>query len=278
VPELPEVETIVRDLRPRMRGRVFQKPQLFHTDVLSRVTRPALIRGLRGRRIVDVTRRAKHAVFALDSGRRLVIQPRMSGAMLVYDRPLTVAEARYAVLTAGLGGRATFVYRDVRRLGTILLLDEKGWQSYTGRIGPEPLAEDFDAAAFEATLAGSRQAIKKVIMDQRRLAGVGNIYANEALFRARIDPSLPANRLDPRDIKRLHAAIRKILAQAIASQGTTFRDYRTGTGAKGSFQLRLYVYGREGLPCRRCGATLAVTHTIDARSTTFCWRCQAVRG
>jgi formamidopyrimidine-DNA glycosylase len=169
------------------------------------------------------------------------------------------------------------VYRDVRRLGTVLLLDEKGWAAYTGRIGPEPLDDDFDAAAFAATLAGSRQAIKKVIMDQRRLAGVGNIYANEALFRARIDPSLPANRLDQRDIKRLHSAIRKILAQAIKSQGTTFRDYRRGTGEPGSYQLKLYVYGREGLPCRRCGATLAVTHTIDARSTTFCWRCQAVR-
>jgi formamidopyrimidine-DNA glycosylase len=125
-----------------------------------------------------------------------------------------------------------------------------------------------------AALAGTRQAIKKVIMDQGRLAGVGNIYANEALFRAGIDPSQPANRVEPAAVPRLYRAIRTILAQAIKAQGTTFRDYRTGRGKRGSFQLRLYVYGREGLPCRRCRTLLATTHTIDGRATTFCWRCQ----
>jgi formamidopyrimidine-DNA glycosylase len=276
VPELPEVETIVRDLRPRVTGRVLTQPRLFHSDVLYRVTPRALVRGLAGRRVVEVSRRAKHAVFRLDSGRRLVIQPGMSGALLTYNRPLRPEERRYAVLTAGLGGSSVLVYRDVRRLGTILLLDEAGWRAYTARIGPEPLADDFDAAALALLLAGSRQAIKKVIMDQRRVAGVGNIYANEALFRARIDPSLPANRLDPAAVTRLHRSIRTVLSQAIASQGTTFRDYRTGTGKRGSYQFRLHVYGREGKPCRRCGSILAITHAIDARATTFCWRCQSV--
>ena len=113
-------------------------------------------------------------------------------------------------------------------------------------------------------------------MDQRKLAGVGNIYANEALFKARIDPSLPSNRVSDAAAVRLRRAIRTILSRAIASQGTTFRDYRTGTGEPGSFQFRLHVYGREGKPCRRCGSTLAMTHAIDARSTTFCWRCQGL--
>jgi formamidopyrimidine-DNA glycosylase len=200
----------------------------------------------------------------------------MSGALLIYDRPLTPDERRYTVLTARLGKTSVFVYRDVRRLGTILLLDEAAWGAYTARIGPEPLADDFDAAALARCLAGSRQAVKKVIMDQHRVAGVGNIYANEALFRARIDPSLPSNRLDQHAVSRLHRAIRSVLSQAISAQGTTFRDYRTGTGKRGSFQFRLHVYGREGLPCRRCGSTLAITHAIDARATTFCWRCQQV--
>jgi formamidopyrimidine-DNA glycosylase len=255
---------------------VLRHPRLSHSDVLYRTTRSGLLRGLAGRRIKEVYRRAKHAVFLLDSERRLIIQPGMTGSMMVYDRPLSDGERRYAVLTAEIGRGETLVYRDVRRLGTILLLNPEQWDAYTGKIGPEPLADDFDAAAFGATLAGSRQAIKKVIMDQHRLAGVGNIYANEALFRARIDPSLPANRLDSPAISRLHRAIRLILNQAIKSQGTTFRDYRTGKGERGSFQLRLYVYGREGKACRRCGSTLAVTHAIDARSTTFCWRCQQV--
>ncbi len=111
-------------------------------------------------------------------------------------------------------------------------------------------------------------------MDQRHLAGVGNIYANEALFAAGIDPSKPAHRLTPEDHVRLHAEIRRILAAAIASSGTTFRDYRTGTGETGNFQLELQVYGREGEPCRVCGTRLAGTHTIDGRTTVFCHRCQ----
>jgi len=274
VPELPEVETIVRGLRPRLTGRVLTRPRLFHADVLSGVTRLRLVRALAGNRIEEVTRRAKHAVFRMASGHRLVIQPGMSGALLVFPRPLRSAERRYAVLVAGLRKGGTLVYRDVRRLGTVLLLDEPAWRAYTARIGPEPLAADFGIGDLAARLSGTRQAIKKVIMDQRRLAGVGNIYANEALFRARIDPSRAACRLGQAEVARLYRAVRAVLTEAIAAQGTTFRDYRTGTGERGSFQFRLDVYGREGEPCRRCGGRLATTHAIDARSTTFCWRCQ----
>jgi formamidopyrimidine-DNA glycosylase len=113
-----------------------------------------------------------------------------------------------------------------------------------------------------------------VIMDQRHLAGVGNIYANEALFGAGIDPSKPANKLGPEELRRLHGEIRRILAAAIDSNGTTVRDYRTGTGAEGNFQLELLVYGREGDPCRVCGTRLTGTHSIDQRITVFCHRCQ----
>jgi formamidopyrimidine-DNA glycosylase len=166
------------------------------------------------------------------------------------------------------------VYRDVRRLGTLLLLNEKQWAAYDAAIGPEPLDPGFTAERFGQALRGSRQAIKKVIMDQRHLAGVGNIYANEALFAAGIDPSKPARLLTPDDHVRLHAEIRRILTAAIDSNGTTFRDYRTGTGEAGNFQLELQVYGREGEPCRVCGTRLAGTHTIDGRTTVFCHRCQ----
>ncbi|MBI4419975.1 MAG: bifunctional DNA-formamidopyrimidine glycosylase/DNA-(apurinic or apyrimidinic site) lyase [Gemmatimonadetes bacterium] len=277
MPELPEVETIVRDLRPRLTKRRFTHPNLLHTDVLRGVTRARLLRTLAHNRVEEVTRRAKHVVFRLGSGHRLVIQPGMSGAFLVHHRPLTPAARRYAVLIADIGKGGTFVYRDVRRLGTILLLDRDGWQAYTTRIGPEPLAPDFGVAQLEERLGGSRQAVKKVIMDQHRLAGVGNIYANEALFRARIDPSRPADQLAWADVSRLHRAIRTVLQQAIAAQGTTLRDYRTGTGRRGAFQFRLLVYGRGGEPCRRCRAQLATTHLIDGRATTFCWRCQGTR-
>jgi formamidopyrimidine-DNA glycosylase len=167
------------------------------------------------------------------------------------------------------------VYDDVRRLGTLLFLDERDWERYSAAIGPEPLEDSFSAEQLGSALGRSRQAIKKVIMDQRYIAGVGNIYANEALFAAGIDPSKPASSLKPEDHRRLHGEIRRILGAAIASNGTTFRDYRTGTGESGNFQLELLVYGREGEPCRVCGTRLTGTHEIDARISVFCHRCQS---
>jgi len=198
----------------------------------------------------------------------------MTGSLIVYDRRLTAGERQYAVLRVAVGRGAQLVYRDVRRLGTIWLLDEVGWRAYTARIGPEPLERGFTVEAFAGRMAGSRQAIKKVLMDQRRLAGVGNIYANEALFRAGIDPSRRADRLEEEEVRALYRAVRKILRDAIAAQGTTVRDYRTGTGESGTYQQGLKVYDREGEPCVRCGSRLATTHLIDGRQTTFCWRCQ----
>lgn len=273
MPELPEVETIVRDLAPVVVGRRIERAALSHTDVLRGVTRPTLLRGLVGRTVRGLSRRAKHAVFDLGD-RRLVVQPGMTGALLAYDRPLTAEEARYAVLRAPLDDGRELVYRDVRRLGTLLFLNEAGWRAYDAAIGPEPLDPALDDATFLATLHGSRQAVKKIIMDQRHLAGVGNIYAAEALFAAGIDPSKPGHLVDAAAATRLLAEIRRILSAAIASRGTTFRDYRTGTGELGEFQLELFVYGREGEPCKVCGTRLASTHTIDARGTVFCYRCQ----
>jgi formamidopyrimidine-DNA glycosylase len=274
MPELPEVETIVRDIRPALVGRQLGRVSLSHDDILRGVTRRRLLRGLSGARVRAVFRRAKHAVLDLGD-RQLVVQPGMTGSLIVYDRPLTAEEVRYAVLRAPLDDGRELVYRDVRRIGKLLLLDPKGWRRYTEAIGPEPLEPEFTPERLGAMLARSRQAIKKVIMDQRHLAGVGNIYANEALFAAGIDPSKPAQRLTPDDHRRLHAEIRRILEAAIASNGTTVRDYRTGTGEPGNFQLELLVYGREGEPCRRCGTRLTGTHLIDARASVFCHRCQS---
>jgi formamidopyrimidine-DNA glycosylase len=274
MPELPEVETIVRDLRPLVVGRRIGRATLSHDDVLRGLTRRRLLRRLSGATIHQVYRRAKHAVFELDAA-RLVIQPGMTGSLMVHHGPLEPDEARYAVLRLEIGRGDQLVYTDVRRLGTILLLNEKQWRLYDRAIGPEPLDQHFTAEQLGLTLGRSRQAVKKVIMDQRHLAGIGNIYANEALFAAGIDPSKQASLLGPPDHYRLHAEIRRILNAAIRSNGTTFRDYRTGTGEAGNFQLELLVYGREGEPCRRCGTRLTGTHSIDARITVFCHRCQS---
>ena len=274
MPELPEVETIVRDIRPALLGRRIERARLSHDDVLRGVTRRRLIRGLTGSTVREVFRRAKHAVLDLGE-RRLVVQPGMTGSLVVHAGPLPPEEARYAVLRAALDDGRELVYGDVRRLGTLLLLDRAGWERYDAAIGPEPLEPGFTADALGRALASSRQAVKKVIMDQRHLAGVGNIYANEELFAAGIYPSKPADRLTADEHRRVHAEIRRILSAAIASSGTTVRDYRTGTGEPGNFQLELFVYGREGEPCKRCGTRLAGTHAIDGRITVFCHRCQS---
>ncbi len=274
MPELPEVETIVRDLAPQLIGRRFNNPRILKSDVLRKVSPKRLLRSVRGQQVVSVSRRAKHAIFRFENGLRLVIQPRMTGVFMVSRRRLTSEERRYAVFLAALGDGSTFIYRDVRRLGTIWLLNERQWESYTAGIGPEPLEDEFDLDRFLAQVKGSRQAIKKVLMDQKRIAGIGNIYANEALYRAGVDPSRAANRLGRDELSRIYEEVRATLWEAIAASGTTFRDYRTGTGEAGSFQMLLKVYGRGGEPCVQCGTPLATTHAIDGRATTFCWRCQ----
>jgi formamidopyrimidine-DNA glycosylase len=274
VPELPEVETMVRDIRPVLLGRTIRTASLSHIDVLRGVTRPRLLAALTGATVQHVFRRAKHAVLDLGT-HRFVLQPGMSGNLLYYNRPLTEAERKYAVLRTVLDDGTHFIFRDVRRIGTLLLLNPKGWEAYDRALGPEPLDPALTVAVFMAGLRHSRQAIKKVLMDQRKIVGVGNIYANEALFAAGIDPSRPANRVPPERYERLYHETRRILQSAIDAEGTTFRDYRTGTGQPGNFQLELMVYERQGEPCRQCGTRLAGTHDIDGRITVFCWRCQA---
>ena len=274
MPELPEVETIVRDIRPELVGRRIVSARLEHDDVLRDVSRRGLLAGLRGKRVRQVFRRAKHAVIETDT-RRLVIQPGMTGSLLVLDRPPTPRERAYAVLTAKLDNGRLLLFHDVRRFGTLLWLDAAAWKAYSAALGPEPLDPGFTPRALASILSRSRAAVKKVLMDQGALAGVGNIYAQEALFAAGIDPSKPAREVSRPAARRLHGQLRRILAAAIESEGTTVRDYRTGTGKSGSFQFELLVYEREGEPCVRCGTPLTGTHAIDARITVFCHRCQS---
>ncbi|MFQ6046408.1 MAG: bifunctional DNA-formamidopyrimidine glycosylase/DNA-(apurinic or apyrimidinic site) lyase [Gemmatimonadales bacterium] len=274
MPELPEVETIVRGVAPRLTGRRLLNPRLAKTDVLRKVSRARLLRTIARNRVESVSRRAKHVVILFSSGHRLVIQPRMTGTLTIHEGRLRPADRRYGVLEARIEGGGTLLYSDVRRLGTLSLLDQKGWASYTALIGPEPLGPGFDERRLAERLSGTRQAVKKALMDQRRVAGIGNIYANEALFRAGIDPSKPAHRLTRGELGSLYRAVRSVLGEAIARGGTTVRDYRTATGDAGGFQHSLLVYGRAGEPCVWCRSPLATTRRIDGRATTFCRHCQ----
>ena len=272
MPELPEVETIARDIRPRLVGETIRGIRVIKPDILRGIGRRAFERSLTGRRVTAVGRRAKHLVIVLDDGRRVVIQPRMTGSLQVTDA--AAPADRYVVLAARLSGGRQLAYRDVRRLGAVHLLSARAWMRYTARIGPEPLEAGFTAARLAARLAGGRLAVKKALMDQRRLAGVGNIYANEALWAAGIDPSRLARTVTAAEARRLHRALLGILRRSIRRRGTTVRDYRTGTGEAGAYQSRLDVYGRAGRPCRRCGRRIVLTHAVDARATYFCPGCQ----
>jgi len=275
---------MARDIRPHLLGRTILRANLHKADVLRGIRRPAFERGLGSRRVVAVGRRAKHVVVELDDGRRMVVQPRMTGSFGVRGAgrgvrkgsrtPRTGDRDPYIVLELTLDSGATVFYRDVRRLGAIFLLNEEQWRRYDAAIGPEPLDRSFTAERLADILAGGKLAIKKAIMDQRRVAGVGNIYANEALWMARIDPSRESRRIAPAEVEALHGAVVEVLRRSIKGRGTTVRDYRTGTGEPGTFQGRLAVYGRAGEQCLRCGRSVVLTHAIDARATYFCPGCQ----
>jgi formamidopyrimidine-DNA glycosylase len=274
MPELPETETIARDLEREVSGRVIVGSAVPRPDVLRETTPEAFIARVRGARITRSWRRAKLVVLDLSPGDRLVVQPRFTGALLLDDGSLDERERAYATVSLHLDDGRRLHYRDIRRLGTVALMAPARFADYERALGAEPLDPAFDAGQLSVLLRGSRQAIKKVLMDQRVVVGVGNIYANESLWRAGIDPSRPARSLDVGEVTRLHDALQDVLRRSIEARGTSFRDYRDASGARGSFAAQLAVYGRGGAPCARCGRRLVETHAIDGRSSVLCYHCQ----
>jgi formamidopyrimidine-DNA glycosylase len=274
VPELPETETIARDLNGAIRGRRIEKVSVRKADVLREVSARSMSKRLRNTTITKSWRRAKLVVIDLDSGDRIVVQPRFTGALLIDDGSLTSSELSYSTLKLDLDDGRALHYADVRRLGTVALMDADRFEEYSGKLGVEPLDREFTARHLSAVLRATSQPVKKVLMEQRKIAGIGNIYANEALWRARIDPSRPAASVSLEEADRLRSSIVGVLTEAIEARGTSFRDYRDARGKRGSFVEKLQAYGRGGLPCRRCGSKLISTHAVDGRATTLCIRCQ----
>ena len=276
MPELPETETIARDLDASVRGEKIEGVQVSHADVLREVDPRALRRRVMGATIERCWRRAKLIVIDLSTRDRIVVQPRFTGALMIDDNgSLPDEERRYSTVAFTLDVGRVLHYRDIRRLGTLALMDEERFAAYTSTLGVEPLDSAFTPEHLSSRLRGSRQAIKKVLMDQRMLAGVGNIYANEALWRSMIDPSRAAGTLSSGEIARLHDEIVDVLRESIEARGTSFRDYRDARGERGRFAEKLQAYGREGQPCSRCGRRLIGTHAIDGRMTVLCASCQS---
>ena len=274
MPELPETETIARDLDVEIRGRRLTAVEVRRPDVLRGVEPGELARRTRDATVRRVWRRAKLVVLDLSTDDRLVVQPRFTGALLLDDGDLPERERLYSTLAFRLDDGRLLHYRDIRRLGTVSLMTPERFAAYSAALGPEPLDPAFTAHELAGLLRGSRQAIKKVLMDQRRVVGIGNIYANEALWRAGIAPGRPSRSLDDPEIERLHAAIRNVLTESIAERGTSFRDYLDARGGRGRFAEQLRAYGRQGEPCTRCGRHLSGTHDIDGRTTVWCAGCQ----
>jgi formamidopyrimidine-DNA glycosylase len=274
VPELPETETIARDLERAIAGALIVDVTVRHADVLRAVSARALRARVTGTTIGRSWRRAKLVVLDLSSGDRLVVQPRFTGALLVDAGALPEHERRYATVTFGLDDGRAVHYRDIRRLGTVSLMDPAAFDAYTNGLGVEPLDAAFTSTRLASMLGRSRRAVKTVLMDQRQVAGIGNIYANEALWRSGIDPSREARLVGAEPAGRLRDALVSVLGESIAARGTSFRDYRDANGGRGAFAEQLDVYGRAGHPCRRCGRRLIGTHAVDGRSTVFCAGCQ----
>lgn len=274
MPELPETETIARDLDTLISGRTITHVEVIRPDVLRAVGAAELQERVTGAGFVRSWRRAKLIVIDLSTGDRLVVQPRFTGALILDDGTLDRSVTKYSTIRLSLDDGRFLHYCDVRRLGTFALMNDPMFARYSSALGIEPLDQSFTPEQLSVLVRGSQQAIKKVLMDQRKVAGIGNIYANESLWRAQIDPSRVGRTLSLDALTRLHGAIVSVLTESIELRGTSFRDYVDSRGRRGRFAERLQAYGRNGLPCMRCGAKLIGTHVIDGRATVFCAWCQ----
>jgi formamidopyrimidine-DNA glycosylase len=273
VPELPEVETVRLRLEPAVVGRRLERVEIRD----SRLTRPedplVVAAELLGERVAALERRGKYLIFRFESGRGLLVHLRMTGGFrLAAGNGLPDDPYVRAVVTLDDG--SDVAYRDVRRFGTWQLLEPHEVEPFLGaRLGEEPLGRRFTARALGERLAGRRAPIKAALLDQRTLAGMGNIYVDEALWRARIHPLRPARDLDHDDVKRLHRAVRRALEVGLARQGATISNYATPDGESGAMQHEFKVYGRAGEPCPRCRTPIEKTRA-GGRGTWYCPNCQ----
>jgi formamidopyrimidine-DNA glycosylase len=270
MPELPEVETVRRSLAPEIVDRVVRAVVVRDRRLRGGVAR-SFAGALLGRRLAGLERRGKFLLVPLDDGRVWLVHLGMSGRLTLGAGGGPARRHDHVVVTLDDGRALT--YNDPRRFGRMAVLDPARVAAETG-AGVDPLAAEFTAAALFALTRRRRVSIKALLMDQRRIAGVGNIYANEILFHAGVRPRRRAGRLGRADCERVVAATRAVLADAIAKGGSSISNYRDGFGREGWFQLELAVYDRAGEPCRRCGGAVRAC-VVVGRSTFYCPRCQA---
>ena len=274
MPELPEVETVVRGLRPHLTGRTFVHVEQRRPDLREKL--PAgFARRLIGRNVTAVERRAKYILIRLDDGNVLVVHLGMSGRFVLGERPNAVGLHEHLAFTLDDGRVLRFT--DPRRFGLMDLIpgaELAAHRRFAG-IGPEPLSPDFTGPALARLLDGRRGPIKAALFDQRTVAGVGNIYACEALFAAGLSPKRPSGSVKGARALRLVTALREVLERAIAAGGSSARDYVNANGEQGWFQAQWAVYDREGQPCPACDCKAGIRRIVQSgRSTFYCPRRQ----
>ncbi|MCR9109170.1 bifunctional DNA-formamidopyrimidine glycosylase/DNA-(apurinic or apyrimidinic site) lyase [Marivita sp. XM-24bin2] len=282
MPELPEVETVRRGLAPAMEGSVIARAQVNRPDL--RWPFPErMAERLTGKRVLQLRRRSKYILGDLDSGETILIHLGMSGRMLVSGDPLgqfvhthpAPEKHDHVVLDMENGARITF--NDPRRFGAMDLFATDAGESHTllASIGPEPLGNAFDEKYLVDALSARNTPMKSALLDQKTVAGLGNIYVCEALFRSKIHPTRPARRVSKERISRLVPIIRNVLSDAIEAGGSSLRDFRQADGELGYFQHSFDVYGREGEPCRTPGCSSRIRRIVQSgRSTFYCPTCQ----
>jgi formamidopyrimidine-DNA glycosylase len=274
MPELPEVETIRRDLLPLLQGRAFtevwvspEAPRLVQVPPLADFARL-----LPSRRVEDISRRGKFLAFHLSGGLYLVVHLRMTGALL--HRQADAPPDRYVRAVLSLDDGSELRFSDLRKFGALWLVPDLS--TVLGRLGPEPLGGGLTPSLLRELTARRRAPIKSLLLNQRALAGLGNIYADEALFAAGLHPQRPAGSLSNSEVQRLHGAIRKVLTEALANRGASFSDYVDASGQEGRHQFRVQVFRRTGQPCYVCGRQIARVK-VAGRSSHFCPKCQPLK-
>jgi formamidopyrimidine-DNA glycosylase len=280
LPELPEVETIRRGLEPRLVGGTIERAQILDGRLTAPDDPVAIGLELDGERFASVGRRGKYLLFGFESGRTLVVHLRMTGWFHHRPRPesVTAPGADQAAVTHvraifDMDDGSRLVYDDQRRFGTFRLVEPGGLEEHLRRrAGPEPMSSEWTPRRLRASIRTRRAPIKALLLDQLVAAGVGNIYADEALWEARIHPLRPGNTVTADQARRLHDATVAVLERGIAFQGASIRDYRGVDGQAGSMQERFNAYDRDGEPCPRCGTPI-IKIRVAQRGTHFCPRC-----
>ena len=273
MPELPEVETTVRDLRRHLPGRTIAGLLLADWPNMLPTHSPAeLGRELAGEQILALDRRAKFILMELTNGKYLVFHRKMTGNL--FWREAGAAADRYTHLVLGFTDGSELRFCDLRKFGRVyLFMSREALDRYMQKLGPEPLLDSFTPQIFEDRLANRKGMLKTLLLNQELLVGLGNIYANEALFVSGIHPKRNVQSLSETDREKLYHAIRQVLNTAIENRGTTLSDYLDGEGEKGRNQEMLYVHFREGQPCLTCG-TAIVKIVVGQRGTYLCPNCQ----